>query len=174
MAGLGQQRRQLFYITNRGKMKKKFFLIFITILICSANVIAQSGTNYTIYLDTKNKTGHLVYEEGYYLKNNTGGLEFDQARIYFDGNINNSKIRLYITRPTVSAKTGKPYVGAYIWVVAKLDNKTIIKSWYTAPKDNQSIVADTTPNKSPGFEIVMPVTIILAIYIARKRKKIIR
>ncbi len=136
---------------------RKIFILFAAILILSANAAAQENnskttTPITITVDTGGNTGNLVYRELYYKDNGSGYLTFDTGRIYFNGTINSSKIKINILRPL--DRSGKPYPDSRIKAVATLDNKTIINTWYKTnkPKNSTDNGDPTDGKKTPGFE----------------------
>ena len=153
---------------------EKIFILFAAILILSVNAAAQENNSkkisVTITVDTGGNTGHLVYRELYYKNDGSGNLTFDTGRIYFNGTINSSRIKIQILRPLDSS--GKPYPDSRIRAVATLDNKTIINGWYkTNKQENSTDNGDPTKaKKTPGFEAMMAITAVLLLVSARRRK----
>lgn len=153
---------------------KKIFILFAAILILSANAAAQENnskttTPITITVDTGGNTGNLVYRELYYKDNGSGYLTFDTGRIYFNGTINSSKIKINILRPL--DRSGKPYPDSRIKAVATLDNKTIINTWYKTNKQKNSTNDPADEKKTPGFDAGISVIALLAILIGIKSMK---
>lgn len=166
----------------------KVLPLIIILLMFSTVAIAQENTQEnnaskkiqitTIHIDTKGKTGHLVYEEAYFVKNSSGNITLDHIRLFFDRNINASKIKFNISRPL---KDGRQFI--YIKALARLDNQTILNTWYkpsnnaNAPNidpNNAGSVENTPDNntkKSPGFEGIVLVAAILMVCIFKKLDK---
>jgi hypothetical protein len=138
-----------------------------------ANVAAQENNTSsdnsknqptTVFLDMKNKTGHLVYKEEYYSQNGSGGVKLDKRTKYFDKDINTSQIKLTFNRSL--DKSGMPYEGSMIKAIAILDNKTILNNWYKDnPKNSTSNAAAS--KKTPGFEAMAALGLISLMYLIR-------
>jgi hypothetical protein len=161
---------------------KTISVLLIVILMLSALAVAQenSTTNTTapagqkaiVVLDMNNKTGNLVYKEEYYSLNNSGGLQFDKARIFFRGNVNLSRLKMQIIRPLDG--NGNYYNESMIKAIATLDNKTILNAWYkgTMAKVNSTDKASTpsSTKTSPGFEgIVFLIAVVCFVIVLQKR-----
>lgn len=151
---------------------KKIFILFVAILILSANAAAQENNSktipVTITVDTGGNTGHLVYRELYYKNDGSGNLTFDTGRMYFNRTINSSRIKIPILRPL--DRSGKPYPDTHIRAVATLDNKTILNSWYKTNKQKNSTDNGDPAEamKTPGFDAGMSVIALLAILVGIK------
>ena len=121
----------------------------------------------TVFLDTKNKTGHLVYKEEYYSQDGSDGVKLDKRIKYYEGDINISSIKLTFNRPLV--RSGMPYEGSMIKAIVILENETILNNWYRdRPKNSTGNAAAS--KKNPGFEAMAALGLISLIYLIRRRK----
>ena len=128
---------------------KKLYLILIPVVLAIVlfagmvlGVIISGNTNIktspdasktpqgqivTVNLDLGNKTGNLTYIEEYYINDSAGNMTLNNRKIFFDGNVNASKIRLKILRPL---NDGKIYPNSMVKAIAIVDNTTVLDAWY--------------------------------------------
>lgn len=160
-------------------MKKYIALIMILLLsipTLSQDSIHEDKQSKTILLDTNGNIGHLIYEEQYFSKNETGYLIIEQDRIYYNGDINQSKVRLSILRPLM--KDGNPYPENQIKAIAFINNETILNTWYQLTSNenpsadsNMDTNIDTSIHRSmPGFNSILTI-LIMTMYILLYKKK---
>lgn len=162
---------------------KKYIIFLLILSLFAALAAAQennTSTDYSknqqtaIYFDTKNRTGHFVYKEEYYIKDDSGGLKLDKTRKYFDKDINISRIKLMIKRPLDAS--GMPYDGSLIKAIATLDNKTIMNDWYRdTPKNSNSTKPASNKNLGLGVSVIgilsLFVGVVVLLYLRKRKKK---
>ncbi len=161
---------------------KKYIIFLLILSLFTALAAAQenNSTNNsnnqqtTIFFDTKNRTGHLVYKEEYYIRDESGGPKLDKTRKHFDGDINISRIKLKIKRPLDAS--GVPYDGSLIKAIATLDNKTIMNDWYRdAPKSSNSTKPASNKNLGLGVSVIgilsLFVGVVVLLYLRKRKKK---